>query len=190
VSEQRETRIALLRGINVGGKHKLPMADLSSMFEQVGCEDVRTYIQSGNVVFGADAELAAELPDRIAGAIEARFGFTSPVVVRTAGELGDVFESNPFLGEGARVAEAVDEKALHVLFLRDRPTGAGLEALDPDRSPPDRFAVRGREVYLFCPNGVARTKLTAQYFDSRLDTVGTQRNWRTVRKLLELTEGA
>ncbi|MGD2115512.1 MAG: DUF1697 domain-containing protein [Acidobacteriota bacterium] len=181
------TCIALLRGINVGGKHKLPMAALRSIFEEAGCGEVRTYIQSGNVVFTAEPDLAARVPERIGREIEARFGFTSPVVTRSAAELAEVAASNPFVDPS--VEEGVDEKALHVLFLRDAPAAAQVAALDPDRSPPDRYTVRGREVYLCCPQGVARTKLTTRYFDSRLETVSTLRNWRTVRKLLELAGG-
>lgn len=177
------THIALLRGINVGGRHRLPMAELRALFESAGCRDVRTYIQSGNVVFRAEPELAEELPARIARSIEERFGFSSPVVTRSADELDQAARSNPFLAEG------VNAEHLHLMFLRDRPAEVQLAELDPDRSPPDRFAVQGREIYLHCPHGMARTKLTTRYFDSRLGTVGTVRNWRTVGKLLEWTGG-
>ncbi len=174
------THIALLRGINVGGKNRLPMAELRALFEELGCADVRTYIQSGNVVFTADSSVAGELPERVEWAIGERFGLGVPVVLRDAAELEEAARANPFLEEGA------DEKTLHLMFLRDRPEQARVEALDPERSPPDRFVVRGREVYLCCPNGVARTKLTTGYFDTRLETVSTVRNLRTVHKLLEM----
>lgn len=175
-----ETHIALLRGINVGGKNRLPMADLRTLFEELGCEDVRTYIQSGNVVFTAGPVPVEELPGRVERAIGERFDLRVPVILRSAAELEEAARANPFLEEG------VEEKALHLMFLRDRPDPARVEGLDPERSPPDRFSVRGREVYLCCPNGVARTKLTTGYFDSRLDTVATVRNQRTVHKLLEM----
>ena len=109
-----------------------------------------------------------------------RFGFQVPVVMRTSGELRKVACGNPFLRAGA------DAKALHVAFLAAVPVSSKVDALDPDRSPPDEFAVRGREIYLHCPNGLARTKLTNAYFDSALATTSTLRNWRTVLKLLEL----
>jgi len=140
---------------------------------------VRTYIQSGNVVFTADLAPAARIPSRIAKAILNRFGFEVPVITRTLGEVEAIASNHPFLEDG------VDTKTLHVVFLLDRPTRPGIAALDPNRSAPDTFAVHGREIYLRCPNGVARSKLTAQYFDSRLKTISTARNWSTVLKLLE-----
>ena len=172
--------IALLRGVNVGGKNRLPMKDLAAIFTDAGCLGVRTYIQSGNVLFTAHQRLAARLPGLIADAIEARFGFHAPVVIRTLAEMEEVVSSNPFL------KPSVDVKTLHVGFLMDRPDQDSISALDPARSAPDEFRVRGGEVYLSLPNGMARTKLTSQYFDSRLKTTITARNWATVTKLLEL----
>jgi uncharacterized protein (DUF1697 family) len=175
-----ETYLALLRGVNVGGKNKLPMKDLVGMFAAAGCADVRTYIQSGNVLFKAPPALAAGIPVTIAERIAKRFGYHTPVVLRTALELVGVVAGNPFLKPGA------DENALHVLFLTSRPTSDQIATLDPDRSPPDAFVVSGREVYLQLPNGVARSKLTNAYFDSKLAAMSTGRNWRTVNKLLAI----
>ncbi len=180
----REAHVALLRGINVGGKNPVPMRDLAALFTAAGCGRVRTYIQSGNVVFDppsppapAGAALAALLAERI----EARFGVTVPVVLRSAGALGAVVRANPFLAEGA------DPETLHVAFLADEPGAAAVARLDPARSPPDRFRVIGPDVYLSCPGGFARTRLTNDYFDRALATKSTVRNWRTVAKLLELS---
>lgn len=174
--------VALLRGINLGGKNRLPMKDLAEMFRKVGCDDVQTYVQSGNVLFRAPKATAGRVPARVSEAIERDFGLDVPVVTRTAAELAKIVGRNPFLGPG------VETKALHVAFLLDRPRKKNVDALDPKRSPPDRFAVAGREIYLHCPNGVARTKLTTQYFDSRLETTSTLRNWKTTLKLLELAK--
>ena len=178
-----DVSVASLRGINVGGKNRLPMKDLAAMFVEAGCEDVRTYIQSGNVVFRADSTLADDAPSLIHASILSRFGYDIPVVTRRADELEAVVEANPFLRAGAETDK------LHVVFLADEPDAERVEALDPDRSPPNEFAVRGREVYLHCPNGMARSKLTNSYFDSTLSTVSTMRNWKTVGKLLELAQG-
>jgi uncharacterized protein (DUF1697 family) len=177
--------VALLRGINVGGNNSLPMDVLVTMFGDTGCREVQTYIQSGNVVFRASAALASRVPSAIAKAVERRFGFRAPIVMRTAAELAAVVQGNPFV----RACAGVDEKALHVMFLADRPSAGRLAALDPDRSPGDAFEVHGRETYLLCPNGVARTKLTNDYFDTTLATTSTMRNWRTVLKLVEMTRG-
>jgi uncharacterized protein (DUF1697 family) len=171
--------VALLRGINVGGKNRLPMKDLVSIFDCVGCTDVRTYIQSGNVVFQAEPSLAERVPALATDEVRARFGHEIPIVVRDAKAMRRVVARNPFL-EGSDVAH------LSVAFLAAKPTPAAVRTLDPDRSPPDEFKVSGRELYLCCPNGAARTKLTNQYFDSRLQTITTVRNWRTVLALLEL----
>ncbi len=156
------------------------MKDLAAIFVDAGCRSVATYIQSGNVVFEAPASLAGRIPTLIEEAIEERFGLEVPVVSRTAGELRKVVGGNPFLRSGA------DPSTLHVAFLADRASTAGVKLLDPHRSPPDTFAVRGREIYLHCPNGYGRSKLTNAYFDSKLATKSTVRNWRTVETLLEL----
>jgi len=177
-SANPEVHVALLRGVNLGAKNKLPMRELAAMFAEHGASDVRTYIQSGNVVFRAAPELAARIPERIERAIEERFGFRAPVVQRTSGELLAVMRENPFAEH--------DPKTLHVGFLLTHPTEPQLAALDPARSPPDAFAVRGREIYLHLRSGVARSKLTNAYFDAKLATVSTFRNWRTVQAIAEL----
>ncbi len=156
------------------------------MFREVGCTEVSTYIQSGNVVFQARADLARRVPELLREGIRRQFDIDSPVVTRTVVELADVARSNPFLT--LRKGE-IDPKTLHVAFLLDQPTQEQITALDPDRSPPDEFIVAGREIYLRFPTGLARSKLTNQYFDSRLKTTSTVRGWRTVLKLLELTGG-
>lgn len=172
--------MALLRGINVGGKNVLPMKDLARLFEEAGCADIRTYIQSGNVLFSASQAKAGRLPGLIANGIADRFGYRTPVLLRTVQELGETIRNNPFLQAGA------PENWLHVLFLASQPDAGRAAALDPERSPPDAYAVRGREIYLQCPNGVGVTKLTNAWFDSRLATISTGRNWRTLLKLFEL----
>lgn len=174
------TQVALLRGINVGGKNKVPMKDLIEIFAATACAGVRTYIQSGNVIFNAAPGHCERLPDMITAQIAKRFGFKVPVVLRTAEQLGKVIRNNPFLKAGAA------EHELHVMFLADAPSSRAVQDLDPDRSPPDAFQVRGCEIYLRLPNGAARTKLTNQYFDSKLATISTIRNWRTVNQLFAM----
>ena len=172
--------VALLRGINVGGKNMLPMKDLTKMFTDAGCSDVRTYIQSGNVVFRAQDAVARRVPALVSNAIAKRFQFQAPVQTRSAEEIRAIATGNPFLKKGT------DTDLLHVAFLASAPASAQVAALDPKRSPPDEFVVQKREVFLRLPNGVAKTKLTNAYFDSKLGTVSTLRNWRTVLALLEL----
>jgi len=176
------THVALLRGINVGGKNILPMKDLAQMFADAGCTDVRTYIQSGNVIFKKADTL--RLADAITANVQKRFGFRIPVILRTSEQLRKTIGDNPFL-----TAEA-DQKALHVYFLAAAPNARAIAGLDRGRSAPDAFHVRGQEIYLHLPNGMARTKLTNGYFDSKLSTVCTARNWSTVLKLAEIMQAS
>jgi len=173
------TQVALLRGINVGGKNILPMKDLAKIFTDADCTNVRTYIQSGNVVFEAPAG-AAGIADAIQAKIEKRFGYKVPVILRTEDQLLKTIRENPFL------AAAPDQKWLHVYFLAAAPNARAIATLDSNRSAPDAFHVRGPEIYLHLPNGMARTKLTNAYFDSKLSTICTARNWATVLKLSEM----
>lgn len=168
-----------MRGINVGGKNILPMAELAALFEKAGCTAVRTFIQSGNVVFSAAPKVCEGLSAAIAAQIVKKYGYRTPVIVRTAKQLREAVAGNPFPGE---------EERLHLMFLQDKPDSKLVAALDANRSSPDRFLVRGMEVYLHLPNGAGQSKLTNAWFDSQLSTVSTLRNWRTVNKLLELME--
>ena len=178
-----QTYVALLRGINVGGKHKLPMKELAAIFSECKCAEVRTFIQSGNVVFSASPEVVKQLPAIIGRKIEERFGFPAPTILRDCQELTKAIRDNPFAKQG------LPESALHLYFLAKLPTSAAVKSLDPNRSAPDEFRVIGRHIYLHLPNGMARTKLTTAYFDSRLATVCTARNWATVNKLWQLLAG-
>ena len=175
------THVALLRGINVGGKNLLPMKELVKLFEKAGAVDVATYIQSGNVVFSNPAAALDGFAGEMAAAIEKRFGLRVPVVLRSAKEIAAVLAKNPFLTPRA------DPKTLHVAFLAAKPAAADAARLDPKRSPGDSFELRGRDLYLHLPNGVAKTKLTNDYLDRTLATVATVRNWNTVGKLVEMS---
>ena len=173
------TLVALLRGINVGGRVKVPMAELKAVLTELGLEQVVTYIQSGNVVFDADAP-EEEVANRIEQAVAEAFSLNVRVLVRTPAELRRIAERNPFLEEGA------DPAKLHVVFLRREPAEGAGARLDPERSPPDRFHLRGRELYLHLPNGMGRSKLTIDYLERTLGVDATARNWRTLLKLVEL----
>lgn len=181
-TQELTTYVALLRGINVGGKNKLPMTELSAIFVQSGCFNVQTYIQSGNVIFKSAG--AKGLADRVAEVIDMRFGFEAPVVMRTAEEWSVIAKTHPLAKSHA------EPDSLHVAFLAHRPDERRVTALDPTRSPGDSLLVRDREVYLLLPNGVAKSKLTNAYFDSALGTTCTIRNWRTVQAIADMLQGA
>ena len=170
--------LALLRGINVGGKARLPMDELTAVFASAGATAVQTYIQSGNVIFEAAAPEACVA--QVTQEIARTYGYSGRIVLRSAHEVQAVLAVNPFARAGAPL------ETLHVYFLADKPQTAALKALYPERSPGDSFAVEGGEIYLHLPQGMARTKLTNAYFDAKLKTVSTARNWNTVGKLAEL----
>ena len=168
--------VALLRGINVGGRNSVPMAGLRSLLEdELGFEDVATYIQSGNVLFRSRTPVKT-LPTRIEEAIAQTYGIRPAVVLRTPAELETVVQSAPF----------ADTAKLHVVFLDRKPSANAAARLDPDRSPGDAFELIGRELYLHLGNGAGKTKLTGEYLERSLGVRGTQRNWNTIVKLLAL----
>ena len=171
------TYVALLRGINLGARNKISMAALRELFEELGARNVRTYVQSGNVVFES-ARSARDLRERIEQAIDRELGLDVRVLLRSARHLVDVVRNNPF--------STHDGASLHVTFLEKRPKQSRVHELDPKQFLPDEFRVVGAEVYLHCPNGYGRSKLSNAFFESRLDVAATTRNWRTVTALAEL----
>jgi uncharacterized protein (DUF1697 family) len=176
-----DTYIALLRGINVGGHAKVPMKDLQAMFTAAGAAQVKTYLQSGNVVFKANAGDPLEFAETIEDRITEVFGLNVAVVIRTGREMRKVVTANPFVKEGR------DPKALHVMFLGDQPDAGRLRELAAPPGP-DEFRVADRDLYLLCPNGVAKTKLSNTFFEKKLQVPATGRNWNTVTKVSELAQ--
>jgi len=172
--------VALFRGINVGGKHIVPMQDLRDILNSVGCENVQTYIQSGNAVFSTSATIAA-LAKSITAAIDDRFGFAPQVLLLTADQFRAIAASNPFpQGE-------TTPKSLHVAFLTETPPDPDLEALERLQSDSERFALLDGAFFLLAPDGIGRSKLAAKV-DRYLGVATTGRNWRTVNKLLEMID--
>ena len=176
------TYVALLRGINVGGKNKVPMPKLRSLFEDLGHEDLATYLQSGNVVFRSRSSAQGQIITGIERGISDTFSLNVSVLLRSRIEMEHVAAANPFNTEGA------EGKSLHVMFLAGAPAAGAVTRLDPARSPPDEFEVSGREVYLRYPNGSGRSKLTIDYFERTLGTSATARNWNTLTNVLKLME--
>ncbi len=200
-----ETFVALLRGVNVGGR-TLPMADLRRCLEGLGFANVRTYLQSGNAVFDADAS-ATEIAARIGVRIERDLGMRVGVLVLTAGDLAAIAGANSFVGEAG-----VDEQYLHATLLfteageadfGEASTAAYSEVWRSTFDKLDLPAVEGEQarftgapplatpvVYLSLPHGYGRSKLTNAYFERTLGATATTRNWRTIRALTELSSGA
>jgi uncharacterized protein (DUF1697 family) len=177
------TYVAMLRGINVGGRNKIKMPDLQALFVGLGHADVITYVQSGNVVFTSPAKSAAALASAIEKQIARDLAIDVVAVLRTKAELAKVIAGNPFVRTRADLAK------LHVTFLKQLPGAALVRALDGHRAEPDEFRVLGREIYLHCPAGYGKTKLNNTFWERRLKIAATTRNWNTVTKLFELTGG-
>lgn len=176
--------VALLRGINVGGKHRVNMAELSRTLNEAGFENVRTYIQSGNVLFEADGD-ETELCERMEQVIEKRFGFPIPAILRTSQELQAILDGCPFTAEEIQAAEAASGvESLHVCMLLFEPALEAVEKLKAFPSSGDRFVIRGRDIYLLLQNGVHNSKLAAQV--SKIGTSVTMRNFKTMRQLAQM----
>lgn len=167
----------LLRGINVGGKGKLPMAQLRELATAAGMQEVRTYIQSGNLVGVAPSGSTSALATRLRKEIAAATPLDPEVIVRTQGELAKVIDGNPFVARGE------DPKHLHVTFLSS-PAERVLTGHDPAAWAPEEVVAIGRELHLLLPDGIGRSKLAAAL--ARRADGGTTRNWRTVTTLLEM----
>ena len=173
--------IGLLRGVNVGKHNRVRMADLRRVIEELGYEDVRTLLQSGNVVFTTrDATAIAER--KLRAAVKGELGLDVVILVRTRAQLAAALERNP-LGE-----HATDPKRHLVAFLEGKPKAGALDGIDPAEYEPERFALHGRELYLWLPDGIYQAKLPKVLHDKRLGVASTARNWATTEKLLAIAD--
>ncbi|SRX75927.1 DUF1697 domain-containing protein [Aequorivita antarctica] len=173
-----QTHIALLRGINVGGHKKLKMADLKLLFEDLGFQDVVTYIQSGNVVF--DAEEGEDLSGKISKEIENRFGWELPVLVKTVNEIAIILTDCPFKEE--KKVEA------YFMLLASPPKEEFMKAVSEISYPNEEFVLSPECVYIYFGNGYGNAKLNNNFFEKKLKVAATTRNYRTLAKLVELAE--
>ena len=171
----------MLRGINVSGQNPIRMPDLKAMYASLGFYAVTTYVQSGNVIFTCADQDLTEIVGMIEMGIERSFGFTVPVILRTRAEFGRIIQANPFI-----FGRNVDVEKLHVTFLRAEPPAALLSNLAAPVAGVDEFALIGREIYLYCPNGYGRTKYSNDYFERKLKLSATTRNWKTVNALSDI----
>ena len=163
---------ALLRGVNVGG-NAVRMPDLTRIVEGLGGRDVQTYLQSGNVVYTGTKKVA----DHLEAALRAELGVRAPVLARSGKQLADIVAGKPFSESG---------KAVSVTFLAAKPAAAALAAIDESAYGADRFVARGAEIYLLTPGGYGRSKLNNSFWERKLATMATTRNWNTVLALAEL----
>ncbi|MBV9819411.1 MAG: DUF1697 domain-containing protein [Solirubrobacterales bacterium] len=171
--------VALLRGINLGATRRVPMADLRALLSDAGYDDVRTYVQSGNIVLGSPAR-PPTVERELRLLISAQFGFEVPVVVRSRAQLAAIVERNPF----GDVAD--DPKRYQVSFLDDQPPAELIDTLRTIARETERVQVHGREIYAWHPDGVARSKLWSRLAGPALGVTATARNWTTVTTLLQM----
>jgi uncharacterized protein (DUF1697 family) len=175
--------ISILRGINVSGQKKILMADLKALYIELGFTNVLTYIQSGNVIFGAKIKDRIKLKSKIEVAIKNKYNFKVPIIVRTHGELEEIIKQLPFdeidlIKNSSRVA---------VTFLESIPAEEKVADLLTYVKEPEILNIIGKNVYLYCPNGFGRTKLSINFIEKKLNVIATSRNWKTVNKLFELS---
>lgn len=178
------TYIAILRGINVTGHNKLPMADLRKQLSSIGFENIQTYIQSGNVIFENGKSTPEKLAEQIAALIKKEWDYDVPVIVFEPDYVEQVISDNPFLN-----GRNEDETKLHVTFLAEEPAKENLKKLEEYNYPPDEIIVKEKAVYLFCPDGYGRTKYNNNFLENKLKVSATTRNWKTCNKLLEMAKG-
>lgn len=171
--------VAFLRGINVGGKTIIKMEELRKVFASLDFENVKTYIQSGNVVFESNETDEAKLSEKIEKAVETNF-FKTPVMIRLQDEIKNILAENPFAGE------EFEDRLFHVVFLSEKLSDEKAEMLLANNKDSEKFAVRGREIYCLLRDGVADSLLGKKYIDNKLKTPATARNLRTLNKILEL----
>jgi uncharacterized protein (DUF1697 family) len=178
---RHRVKIALLRGINLGSRNRISMPELRGLLTEAGFEDVRTYVQSGNVVLASDHS-PEEVAARCEQLIAERFGFDIAVIVRTRRELADVVRRNPL----ADVAE--DPKRYQVSFLDGEPAPEAVEKAAATAHESERLVAIGRELYAWHPNGIGRSKMWSKLADSGLGVRATARNWTTVTALLAMAD--
>lgn len=174
-------KIAILRGINVGGKRKILMSDLRLLLEKIGFKDVKTYIQSGNVIFKSNKS-NAEIISEIKKTVNQNFGFDVPVIIRTSEDLEHIVNSNTFYKQENDVSK------LHLTFLSTKPTNDIIGKVELFNSSPDKFIIKDENVFIYCEGKYHKSKLTNNFFEKKLEVEATTRNWKTVLKLLELSK--
>ena len=175
-----QTYISILRGINVSGQKMIKMDALCKMYASLNLANVQSYIQSGNVIFRSRGFNDTELETSIQQKIQEDFGFEVPLMVKDLKEFSHVVMNNPFL----KIRKGTE--GLHVTFLSRAPDPENLNKIISASYAPDEFKVDGKIIYLHCPNGYGRTKLTNNFFESKLKVVATTRNWKTVNELLNM----
>jgi uncharacterized protein (DUF1697 family) len=173
----------MLRGINVSGQKKIRMADLRNLYESLGLKNVQSYLQSGNVVFDSEEQDANNLSKSIEAQIEQQFGFFVPVLMRTGDDFCGLIESKPFSKE-----RSADPSRVLVTFLYERPDQSKFEGLSIPENETCKIVLEEDVIFLHCPDGYGRSKLSNNYFEKKLNVIATTRNWKTVNALYNMVK--
>jgi len=173
--------VSILRGINVSGQKKVLMADLKMLYENLHFKNINTYIQSGNVVFETNSK--TDLRKAIESAILNAFGFDVPVIVIKADEFRETLQANPFIKDKEI---AIDK--LHITFLENTPDLKNSDALKTIESNEDQYILNNKIIYLYCPEGYGKTKLSNTTIEKKLRVKATTRNWKTCNELLKIID--
>lgn len=173
--------ISILRGINVSGQKKIRMEDLKSIYESLNFTNVKTYIQSGNVIFCSSIRKKEEIEEKIKAKIFENYNFSVPIILLTINQLTRIISMNPYLKD-----EEIDKSKLHVTIIKSIPDKTLTEKILVIKSTNDKFTIFENIIYLYCPNGYGRTKLTNNFFENKLKVIATTRNWKSTNKLLEI----
>jgi uncharacterized protein (DUF1697 family) len=177
-----ETYVSMLRGINLG-KRQVPMDGLKDLYQKLKYKGILTYIQSGNVIFRTGKKKPEQsMIAEIEKAILTKYGFEVPVIIRTRDEMEKIVRINPMLEK-----KGIQLDKLQVTFLAENPPTELAEQIDTRDYTPDEWKIMGREIYLYCPNGYGITKLSNNFFEKKLKTKATTRNWKTVHALVEMS---
>ncbi|SHI34623.1 Uncharacterized conserved protein, DUF1697 family [Mesonia phycicola] len=174
--------VALLRGINVGGKRKLKMADLRESVLKIDFTEVSTYIQSGNLFFTSEEKNARILEEKLAQHLLDEYTYDIPVVIRTAGEIEKAISKNPF-------SNAEDFKQLHLIFLKENPAQDLVNAFKELEFPSEQFKIEEKHLYVNYTEGVRNSKLSTTFIEKKLKTKATARNWKTLLKIESFLKG-
>ena len=175
--------IAFIRGINVGRKNRIKMADLVKTLSLLGLKNIKTYLQSGNILFEHDSFDDINISDEIERKISQEFGISVNVIIRSVDELESIIKFNPFIKD-----LDIEPSKMHVTYLREIPDKDIIFILEQFKGENENLKFNGKEIYLYLPNGYAKTKLTNEFFEKKLKTVATTRNWKTTTRILELAK--
>ena len=176
-----DTYIALLRGINVSGQKLIKMDALRDLFINTGFQNVETYIQSGNIIFNYTKTEQKTLSKHIENRIHDNFGFEVPVIIRTLDDFKKIINRNPYPRE-----DKIYFDTLHITFLSETPAKENIIYAEEFNFEPDSFIVAEKEVYVYCPNGYGNTKISNNFFESKLKVKATTRKLRTVKELIKI----